>query len=38
MGLRGEGLNICSGRCGWEGVEQVLVEELVVAVVWRGAL
>ncbi len=34
MGLRGGGLSICSGRCGWEGVEEVLGEE----VVWTGAL
>lgn len=34
MGLRGGGLSICSGRCGWEGVEEVLGEEVVV---WRGA-
>lgn len=31
MGLRGGGLSICSGRCGWEGVEE---EEVVV---WREA-
>lgn len=36
MGLRGGGLNICSGRCGWEGVEKVLGVQVVV--VWRGAL
>lgn len=36
MGLRGGGLSICSGRCGWEeGVEEVLGEEVVM---WRGAL
>lgn len=34
MGLRGGGLSICSGRCGWKGVEKVFGE----GVVWRKAL
>lgn len=34
MGLRGGVLSICSDRCGWEGVGNVLGEEMV----WRGAL
>lgn len=41
-GLRGGGLSICSGRCGWEGVGKVLweeeKEEVVVVVGARGAL
>ena len=40
-GLRGGGLSICSGRCGWEGVGKVLweeEEEVVVVVGVRGAL
>ena len=32
-GLRGAGLSICSGRCGWEGAGKVLGEDVVVVVV-----
>lgn len=35
-GLRGGGLSIYSGRCGWEGAGKALGEDVVVVVV-RGA-